>query len=166
MKSAKIRLKQLFLSLVILLSIASCRTSIDFNGEEGNGNIVTQSRSIPEQFEKIQVSSGINLIVSQNNVTSVEVETDENIQPFISTKVENGVLIIKAEESYDTSKNPKVRVSLPFITGLKASSGSYVTCGTILKSTSLNVDASSGSKIAIEVEADFISLEASSGSLI
>ncbi len=166
MKSTKTTLKHLFLSFIIVFSLASCRTSIDFGRENGNGTITTQSRTISEKFEQIQVSSGISLIVSQSDVTSVEVETDENIQPLIITKVENGVLIIKTDDSFDATKGPEVRVSLPFITSLKSSSGASVKNGTTLKSTSLSVDSSSGSKVVLDVEADFISLESSSGSSI
>lgn len=166
MKSKGILLKQLLLTLAVVFSISSCRTSIDFRGEKGNGMVVTQTRTITEKFEKIHVTSGIELIVSQNDVVSVEVETDENIQPLILTKVENGVLKITTDDSFDTSKSPKVRVSLPLVSGLKSSSGSSIKSGNTLKSTSLIVDSSSGSEIQIEVEADFISMESSSGSSI
>jgi len=166
MKSKSILLKQLLLLLVVVFSVASCRTSIDFGGEKGNGAIVSQTRTITETFDRIHVERGIDLIVKQNDVTSIEVETDENIQSLITTKVENGVLIISADGSYDTDKSPQVRVSLPIISSLKSSSGATIKSGNTLKSTSLTVDSSSGSEVQIDVEADYISLESSSGSSI
>lgn len=166
MKSSTTLLSKLFLSLFVTVSLISCRTSIDFGEEKGNGNITTEKRNLTENFEKIRVSSGIEVIVSQADVISIEVETDENIQPIILTKVENGTLIITADESFDTKQNPKVRVNLPIISGLKSSSGSSIQSRSNLKSTSLIVDSSSGSSIEIEVETDYISLESSSGSSI
>ena len=166
MKSKNTILRQLLLLLIVAFSVASCRTSIDFGGEKGNGNITTQTRSISEKFDKIHVDSGIDLIVSQEDVTTVTVETDENIQSIITTKVENGVLIISSDSSYETNRSPEVRVNLPLINSLKSSSGSTITSGNTLKSTSLTVISSTGSEIEIDVEADYISLESSSGSEI
>ena len=158
--------KQILLSCIIVISLTSCRYSVDFDGVEGNGNITIETRTVAEKFEKIHVSTGIEVIVSQNDVVSISVETDENIQSLITTTVENGVLVIGTNEFYNTDKSPIVRVSLPIITGLKASSGGTISSNNVLKSTTLNVDASSGSEIALDVEADFISLESSSGSEI
>ena len=166
MKSKNTIVKQFLLLFVVVFSLSSCHTSFNVNGLEGNGTITTQTRNISEKFDKIHVKSGIDLIVSQEDVTSVTVETDENIQGVISTKVENGVLIISCDTSYNTARSPKVRVSLPIINSLKSSSGSTIKSGNTLKSTSLTVDSSSGSEIEIDVEADYISLEASSGSEI
>lgn len=166
MKSKNTLLKQMFLSLIVLFSLTSCRYSVDFSEEKGNGNITTETRTISQNFEKVHTNSGLNVIVSQNDVASVTVETDENIQALIITEVENGVLIVSSNAPYNSKQTPIIRVSLPIIAGLKSSSGSTLKSGNTLKSTSLTVDSSSGSEIIIEVEADYISLESSSGSSI
>lgn len=166
MKTANTNLKQFILSLLIVFSLNSCRTSIEIGEVEGNGTIVTETRTITEKFDKISVSSGIKVLIEQSNTTSIEVETDENIQSLIITQVENGLLIIKAKESYDATKTPLVRVSMPYVMGLKSSSGSSIESKNTLKSTALTVESSSGSDIEIEVEADYIALDASSGSTI
>lgn len=166
MKTKFNHLKQILLCCLVVISFVSCRYSIDLDGVKGNGNITTEKRTVEEKFEKIQVSTGIEVIVSQNDVVSISVETDENIQSLITTNVENGVLVIGTNEMYNTEKSPIVRVSLPIITGLKASSGSTVSSQSVLKSALLNIDASSGSEFTLDVEADSISLESSSGSEI
>ena len=150
---------------LLLFSFFSCKISSDF-GEKGNGNITTEKRVVTGQLEKVQVSSGINVYVMQSDVSSVEVTVDENVQKLISTEVENGVLIVKSNEAFDTTEGVEVRVSLPTITGLKASSGSTIKSNNTLNSKYLTVDSSSGSEIEINVETDFISLESSSGSSI
>lgn len=166
MKSASTHLRQIFLCLFLTFSLASCRTSIDIGAEDGNGNITKETRTITEKFDKISVSTGIKVIVKQNNNTAVTVETDENIQPLIITKVENGVLVIKAKDAYNTDKSPEVSVNMPFVSGLESSSGASIVSSGVLKSASLSVDSSSGSDINIDVEADYISLDSSSGSTI
>ncbi|WP_396179617.1 head GIN domain-containing protein [Flavobacterium sp.] len=131
---------------------------------KGNGIITTQNRSITGQFDKIEVSSGIEVVVFQQETPLVEVQTDENIQGIITTKVENATLIISANGMYNTTNKPLVRVHVPTISGLKSSSGSEIESGTTLKSKSLSVVTSSGSAITLELEVDSINLESSSGS--
>lgn len=166
MKSTHTFLTKLILSLLLVFSVSSCRTSIEFGSEDGNGTVITETRTVTEKFEKISVSSGIKVLVSQADNVSVSVKTDENILPLISTEVVNGVLVIKAEDSFDATTGPEVNVSLPYIMGLKSSSGASIISKSTLKSTSLSVESSSGSDININVEADYIMLEASSGSTI
>lgn len=166
MKSKTTQLQKLFLTLLVVFSLASCRTSIDFGEEKGNGNITTETRIIAEKFDGIEVTSGIDLVVSQNDIVAVTVEIDENLQSIITTKVENGILVVRSDTSFDTAKSPQVRVSLPFIKSLKSTSGATIKSENTLKTTSLTVGSSSGSEIQIDVEADFISMESSSGSEI
>lgn len=164
MKSKFALLPKLILVFVLTISLISCHSSINFRGVKGNGNIITETRTITEKFEKIEVNSGIDLQVTQNDATSVEVQVDQNIQSIITTKVENGVLIISSNAAYNTTDSPIVRVNLPLISGLKSTSGATIKSGNILKTTSLKVESTSGSEIQIEVEADYISMESTSGS--
>jgi hypothetical protein len=94
------------------------------------------------------------------------VETDENLQKIILTKVENGVLIIESDKSYSSKETPIVRVEIPEINGLITSSGSEITSKGILITDNINVKSSSGSEINIKIEADAITTECSSGSTI
>lgn len=157
-------LTKLSFVLVFVLALTSCHTSFDFRGEKGDGNIVTQTRTVTEPFEKIEVNSGLDLIVSQNDLTSVTVEVDENLQSIITTKVVNGVLVVSANASYNPTESALIRVNLPVISGLKSTSGATLSSGNTLKSTSLTVESTSGSEVKIDVEADYISLESTSGS--
>ncbi|WP_051224385.1 GIN domain-containing protein [Flavobacterium tegetincola] len=164
MKIKNIFLGKTVIAFLFVLSLTSCNYSVDFSGEDGNGNVITQNRVITEKFEKIEVNTGLEVIVEQKETTSVTVKIDENIQSLITTEVINGVLIIRSNGQFDTKSTPLIRVSLPIISGLKSTSGSTLSSGTVLKSTSLSVDSSSGSEVNIEVEADYISMESSSGS--
>lgn len=172
---------QLLVVLVLgttLLTMTSCHTTYSTRGSngldgkegasskriKGNGNPITQNRTVEGTFEKIEVSAGIDVIVSQNDTFSIAVLTDENVQSLISTKLENGVLVVTSLGSFSTIKSPEVRVSLPIISGLQSSSGASITGVNTLKSKSLILSSSSGSDIKLNVDVDFISLESTSGS--
>ena len=164
MKSKLNFLPRLLLVFTVVFSLTACHTSFDFRGEKGDGNVTTQTRSIAENFEKIEVNSGLDVIVTQNDATSVTVEIDENLQSYITTKVVNGVLIVSTSGQFNSTEDPVIRVNLPVISGLKSTSGATLKSGNTLKTTSLKVESTSGSEIQLDVEADYISMESTSGS--
>jgi len=157
--------KFIIVTLMALL-FSSCGHSMNFNGIKGNGNITTETRNVSQDFKKIEVSRGIKVIVEQSGNKSITVETDDNIQQHIITKIENGVLKIESDENYNTSETPVVNVKMPIINGLSASSGSEITSSGTLITEYIDVKSSSGSEIKITVEADVIKTESSSGSQI
>jgi hypothetical protein len=152
---------------LMALSLFSCGNSFTIgNGIEGSGNMVNESRTVSQDFKKIKVSNGIKVEVEQTSNTSIAIEADDNIIKHIITKVENNVLMIYSDESYNSSKSPKVTVKMPFINGLSASSGSQIRSSNVLITEKIDVKSSSGSQVDIEVEADAISIESSSGSSV
>ena len=158
---------QFIVATLIALLFSSCGHSINFgNGIKGSGNITTETRTVNQDFKKIEVSQGIKVNVEQSDNKSITVEVDDNLQQHILTKVENGVLKIKSDENYNTNESPIVNVKMPIINGLKSSSGSKITSTGLLITDKIDVKSSSGSEIKIEVEADDITLETSSGSQI
>lgn len=169
------RLVLLFVFTIALFSATSCyvtRGVDDLPGSDGtnmesvqgNGIVSTQTRNVEGTFENIEVSSGIDLVVSQNENHSIEVKTDENIQSLIATKVQNGVLMVTRSSAFRTSKNPEVRVSLPLISSLKSTSGATIKSANTFKSELLTLSSTSGSTIKISVNANTVRMESTSGS--
>jgi hypothetical protein len=124
-----------------------------------------QTPSIQSAFSK-DLERGLEVVISQSELKKIEVEADQNLLEHISTKVENGVLIITSDESIDSSETMIVRVQMPVIEGLTATSGSKITVGTTLKGTSIRLDSSSGSEIEAFLEYDEVRSTSSSGSSI
>jgi hypothetical protein len=154
-------------STLIALFFSSCNPSFNFGiGIKGSGNITTETRTVSGNFKNIEVSEGIKVIVAQSNTKSITVEADDNLQQHIITKVENGVLIIESDKSYNATETPIVNVKMIAINGLSANSGSKITSSNVLITENIKVKSNSGSQIEIDIEADAISLESTSGSSI
>jgi hypothetical protein len=157
-----------FISLVIVsLALNACQfNSFTFNkGVRGNGVVVTEERSFnDESFNRIEVSTGINLFLTQSDSPSISVQADENIQELIITKVENGTLKIFMDKSTHHVSSKKVVVNFITIDQVKASSGSEVFSTNTLKIPSLDLSSSSGSEIELTVETTHITSSSSSGS--
>lgn len=158
--------KIIIITLVTLL-FSSCKYDVDWgDGIDGTGNVTVEKREINDVFTKVKVERGLEVVISQSELKRIEVEADQNLLEHISTKVENGVLIITSDESIDSSETMIVRVQMPVIEGLTATSGSKITVGTTLKGTSIRLDSSSGSEIEAFLEYDEVRSTSSSGSSI
>lgn len=153
--------------LLCLIGIVFFSCNENFNtGTQGSGNITKEKRAIPTSFDKISSSSGITVIVEQGSPTTIEVETDDNIQQYVITKVENGTLIVKVEGNIHTESPINVSIKMPIITGLESSSGSTISSKNTLRGTEISLTTSSGSEIEAVLEYEKVSCDSSSGSNI
>lgn len=155
------------IAIVTALLLTSCKYDINLgNGIEGNGNVKTETRSITETFTKISTNRGIEVVVNQDETTEVQVEADENLIKHITTKVENGTLVISSDENIDSAEKLIVHVTTPTINGLEASSGSTLSTKKTIKGSAIQIKSSSGSEINAIVEYDKVATESTSGSNI
>jgi hypothetical protein len=159
-------LARIAIALVVSLFLSSCGFDIqigDFGtGKKGNGNVVTDTRAISEDFTRVSASEGLMVYVTQADDFKIEVEGDDNIIDLIRTDIKNGKLRIHADENIGrATKN--VYVSLPTITELHASSGSHLETVNIVNTTELAVDGSSGAIVEVDLIAQDLEIDASSG---
>jgi hypothetical protein len=146
-----------------LLVFSACET----RGITGSGNVTTESRPITGTFKSIEVSNGLDLVIEQSGETKIEVEADDNLQKHIKTTISNGVLTIKCDfNSYRNVTAKQITVRLPVLESLQSSSGTSVRSANLLSSPLLEVNASSGSDVKLQIEADKAVCESSSGSHI
>lgn len=141
------------------LLVASCGPEI-----KGDGNRIVAERSISEGFDRIEVGQGIELLVTQADQRKVTVEADANIIPHIITDVEGQTLYIRTDASYNTDQSPIVRVNLPKLHAVTASSGSRAVSQNTIIADDLTLETNSGAGLEFDVEADNISIGTSSGS--
>lgn len=144
--------------VVFSLNVVSCIAHI-----HGNGKVVKQERNI-SGFDKISVSTGIEVILNQDTFEKVVVEVDENIQEILKTEVKDGKLKIYLEKGVSHTKTMKVYVTLKQLISLAASSGSEVKTENRINAENLTVSSSSGSEVSMEVNCSMVTVDSSSGS--
>jgi hypothetical protein len=144
--------------VVFSLTAVSCIAHI-----HGNGKVVKQERNI-SGFDKISVSTGIEVILKQDTFEKVVVEVDENIQEILKTEVDDGKLKIYLEEGVSHAKTMKVYVTVKQLNSLAASSGSEVKTVNGISAENLTISSSSGSEVAMEVNCSMVTADSSSGS--
>ena len=161
MKTKQIQLIGIFAFLTFVLS--SCW----FMGPsvKGNGNVTEEVRQVSE-FDQIHVSRGMNVYVSQGSPAKVVVIADNNLHEVIETKVEGGILKVYVNENIRWAKEKKVMVTVEKISGLETSSGSNAWSQNQIMSENLEMKASSGANITMDVNAKYLKADCSSGANI
>ena len=156
--------KFILVALTALL-FASCNHSINLNKIKGSGNVTTENRRVEGTFKSIEVSNAIDLVVEQADNIAISVEADDNLQQHITTKVEDGVLIMGCDyNSFFNIESKKVTVKMPIIEELAASSAATINSANTLKSENITFRTSSAASINVKVKADNIRCKSSSGS--
>jgi len=148
--------------LVLLITTSSCFIE-GMTGIRGNGNVISEERSINSDFDAIKVQQGIKLYLTQGNQTELSIEADENILDLLITEVKNNELKIYFDKNVYRAKSRKVYLTTNSISKIRTSSGASVKSENTLQVSSLDIDASSGSSIKMYVNANEVSSESSSG---
>lgn len=95
------RFSQTKIIFVILFGLSlACTISTGNGGEviEGSGNIITESRDL-SGFTAVSLDGVGRLEIDQTGTDSVSITGDDNILPYITTRVRNGKLIIGVEKN-------------------------------------------------------------------
>ena len=158
MKAKQIQLYVILASIILLIS--SCW----FIGPsvKGNGNVTEEIRQL-EEFNQIEVSRGMNVYITQGSPAKVVVIADNNLHEVIETKVESGILKIFVNENIRWAKEKKVMVTIEKLTSVEASSGSNVYSQTQIMSENLELKATSGANLKMDVNVRYLKTDCSSG---
>jgi hypothetical protein len=114
-------MRRILISFLPVIIFCSCQSI------SGSGNIVTQTRHL-NQFEGVKASGSIDIEVMNDQSQLVKVEADDNIMPYIITKVEDGMLDVHLKPNFMYHDiNAKVYVSSSVLSKLSVSGSGSIT---------------------------------------
>jgi hypothetical protein len=158
-------LTKIIVSTVLSILLFSCNMNFNLGpGISGNGNVVTDERTLNDSFDQIEVSRGLDVYLTQSNIEGIAVEADENLQEIIVTEVKNNVLKIYADENIRRSESKKVFVSFKQVNRISSSSGSDVFSTNTITADNLDLSTSSGSDMELNINTEKVTCDTSSGS--
>ena len=113
-------MKKLFVFLTLLVSTQSFAKG--WETITGNGKSKKEIREVTG-YTGVVSSGSMNVEIAYGNSSSISVEADENLLPYIETSVVDGNLLIKAKKGYNLRSKAKmlVNVSLTKLTAVKLS---------------------------------------------
>ena len=155
------------LSMMVLFSFA-CQAVTGIGGVvRGSGEVVSETRPV-SGFDQISVCCGMELIVTQGDVESLEIEADDNLLPEIVTTVSGGKLTIRFKDDqgrtqYWPTQPIRCKVTTVDVRGLEVSGGGSLEAGQI-ETDHLQIESSGGSQADIgSVAADTMGVGVSGG---
>ncbi len=159
-------LARLTIAAILALLASSCMLDVNWgSGVKGNGVVVEETRSIPEEFTAVTASEGLDVFVSQGPEFNIRVEADENVIELIGTDIRDGKLRVHAIKNIGrATKN--IYVTLPEVTALYASSGADLVVRGSVETDKIRLDSSSGADLQVDLVADEVEADCSSGAEI
>ncbi len=108
-----------------------------------------------KNFNKIEVSGGFNVILTQGTVEKLTIVADDDILPKIITEVRGGTLIIRLENNTWNKNTKNLTAELTFIhlDGIDVSGAVKITGTNPMKFSKLKIEGSGASKIDLNLTA-------------
>jgi hypothetical protein len=135
----------------VLFLAASCR----MGGIRGNGVMVTREMPV-ENFHSVSSGGFFDVHLVPGSSNAVKIAGEENIIPYVSVRVEDGVLKLnmRSGTSISTSRGIEVYVTSPEFRSVKVSGSGNVTSDGLIKNTAaLELGVSGSGDMRLEVDA-------------
>lgn len=130
--------------------------------QNGSGNVVEEKRQL-SNFNYINVEDGIDVYLTSDTRTTVNVAADDNLISRIITEVKGKVLHVSMNGSYRKAEKLEVHISLPQLDGIEASGGSDVYSTNRFNLGEIKIRLSGGSDLNLEIAADKVYCDLSGG---
>ncbi|MGC6431167.1 MAG: head GIN domain-containing protein [Jejuia sp.] len=153
-------MKTQYLAYVI---IATCiiLTSCSLDVVIASDDITTEERVL-SNFNEVEVSNDIQIVLLRGATQSVKVTTSDNLQNRVITTVTNGKLSARLSGNISGVDVLRVEITMPMIRSLKLSSDSYGTFSGFENLDAFRLDVSSDAFITLSGSATSMNIDASS----
>lgn len=150
-------MKSLF--TLLFFSLALTMNAQSQESVTGNGTIKKEKRSASNSFDEVGVSGRFKVFIKQGSTSSIEVEADENLLPYIETEINGDELRVHTKKGYNVKPTSTIviYVTLPKLSSLAASGASSFTGHGEMKGDKLEI-ALSG-KTEVDMQLDYKDLE-------
>jgi hypothetical protein len=125
----------------------------------GNGNLTTQERSV-SGFEGIESFGSFDISIVPSSTSSVKIEAEENLQPYIETYVDGRNLQIRSRDGYNLRPRRDIRIIVSgpvFNTIATHGSGSIIGRSPITANDDVKLEVAGSGNIEVEMIAKQIS---------
>ncbi|WP_338875359.1 head GIN domain-containing protein [Spirosoma sp. SC4-14] len=151
--------------LVCILCCSSLIANAQDGGIVGNGQMVTQQRTIGS-FHKLTVRVGMRVRIAAGNASQAELEGESNVLPHVVTQVKNGELTVMLNENthFKNTKGVTVTIHVPQLDQIIVSTGCSVNSDRPILATNLTATVETGSSLTAPVTAKSLKLTVREGS--
>ncbi len=156
MKTKIITLIVLFIGLGLSQNVMAKRV-------KGSGNVIKETRNL-SSFHAIDIGGAWDIELIKSNEEKIIIETDDNIMPYIKTRVSGGELDV--DHDVDINNPTKLSLTIYYISldELDISGAAELFSSDVLKAESLELDFSGASEITLKIDAKNVEADISGAS--
>ena len=157
--------------IVVVAAVIGLISALVFLGDfapfgevTGSGNLVTKEEFFSD-FNAVDAENGFNVEISKSDTYYIQVMADDNVMEFVSVSKSGDTLRVGLE--WGTKVNSatlKIKIMMPDLQEIELSGGSKGKIEDFITSNSLSVDLSGGSQLSGSGEAEYLTMDISSGS--
>lgn len=152
-----------FTAFVVIVSLVMIVQGFSCISNRYDGPKVKENRDV-SGFRGIEVSNGIDVYLSIRSDEQVDVEAPEDLLEHLVTEVNEGVLKIYYDRPFNWNSEAKVWVDAKEIDMVNTSGGAYLRGENVIETRDLELGASGGSDLNLEIVAKNVDVDVSGGS--
>ncbi|MEN6618440.1 MAG: head GIN domain-containing protein [Rikenellaceae bacterium] len=152
------------IAVVLIIAVSSC-SYMGYISVKPTGEYVTKKLQTGN-FENVSVSSGFELILTQDSNRELSIETYENTHEYIIVEVEGNTLKIYRKNGINFTRNPNVKIYLScnYLNKISSSGGGRINLNNGWSGDELKISLSGGSKVFGRVRLNSLFMSMSGGS--
>ncbi|WP_121665780.1 head GIN domain-containing protein [Mesonia aquimarina] len=159
-------LVKIVVTTAISLLIFSCNVSFT-NGVKGEGQVTTKEILIEKPFSKIVAKKGWDVVLEKSSTPKITVKSHQNLIDIFDYKIENNTLTVSSKKNIGSAEKKQIIINYSeTLSSIKTSSGTELTANNIIEQEQVELIASSGSEILLELKTASATIETSSGAEI
>ena len=141
--------------MMVALFASACHGTL--NRVSGSGNRLKQKRDVAS-FNSISTNGAFEIEIVCQQPISLEIEGDDNILPFVGTKVSNNVLHIENNRSYSVSQPIKLKISVPDLESIAVNGAGKIDVSAI-KNEKFEINANGAPSIKVSGETKHLGID-------
>ena len=156
-------MKRFFILSILFMTVCSSCRYLSGKRIMGNGVIKSETRTAGS-FSSIDVSGAIDVYVKQDSVSSIRIETDENLLEYIEITANENILSIKPRRHSNPRPTGKIKVfvSNPSFKHLEAAGACNIYSeNKITDAATITIDLSGASDVKMELAAPVVDVDVS-----
>lgn len=154
--------KTIFTLLILVVLVSACGFPVRYTTVRGTGNLATETRRVAG-FNAVELSGVGTLIIEQGDSESLEVEAEENLLPYLESRISGNNLKIGVQQfvSIQPTKEIIYRLKVKNLNAIETSGLGNVEIDA-LKADRLSIEISGSGKVTIDdLQSQDIDLEIS-----
>ncbi|UFH54915.1 head GIN domain-containing protein [Spirosoma sp. KNUC1025] len=153
------------LTIAFSLLLLLCQITFAQNGIVGNGQVVTQQRTV-SSFSKLAVRVGMRVRIIAGDAGKAELEGESNVLTHVITDVKNGELtvMLSDKQTFKQTKTVTVTIHVAKLSQILISTGCSVESDLPIQSESLTTSVETGSRLITAIGTQKLNLTVKEGS--